>query len=335
VSWSSSKTYEFQFRRTALHQLSIPLIFNGAWFSSLTAQASEDKASADGVWGACYAGIGHPPSSMLAFFEASVSYQSVTNWASWNVNTSSGFIGNVFLSVVEKDSNDSIVTVKNLGLLAWVISDSANNGSLKYVTFLGADISNFKIYITYILSDVLGKINYGDAIVTPKSLESVIEIPNYPYKDPKNYLTLVVGAISGSGSVKTYGTASAIQSGTGSNEVYLSFANSAQINGQSAKVKIDVVVTNTSTLQNNDLIVQAETKYKSEITARLFAITFPPNASSIIYDPTMGTGTPPAAEDSNKPIIILLVLVGFSVLAITIVVLIIIFTRKRKEYQVL
>jgi len=327
VSLSPGRSYEFQYRKTALHKVSIPFLFNGAFFSSLTAQATEGNASVNGIWGASYAGFAFPPTSILAYFETSVTFDNIQNWMNWNVNSSSGFIGNVFLRLDEKTSNQTIVNTQRLGLMAWTISDQFNNGSLKYVTFQGQS-GAVTVLITFIVSDIVGIVNYGNAMVSPKSLESIFEIPNYPYKSPTNYLTLTLGVVTGSTSVNVYGTANVLQCGSATEKVYFSLSNTAQINGVTKSVKISSFITgNATSLENSNIINQAQSKY-STISIQLVSIDFPPNASSIIYDPTLGSGTPLASPDNYIAIIITLVVVGSIALIILIVVLVFMFRKK-------
>jgi len=314
-------------------QLSIPFLFNGAWFSSITAQSSLDSASVGGIWGASYCGLNNPPTTILAYFNTSVSYKSVTDWMRWDVSASAGFVGNVFLNVLEKDSNDNIVNTRYLGSLFWVLESSNVADGLRTVTFSGVTVEDkFKIYITFILSDILGKIDYGNAIVTPKSVESIIEIDNYPYKNPKNYLSIVVGVVSGSSSLQAYASATAVQSGSGEDQVYVAFANNAQINNVTTQVKVDAVVTNSSTLQNQNLVIQAQMRYKAGFDVRLFTITFPAGASAITYDPTMGSGTPPpavAGDDSFPVWAIIVIIVGALVISGAVIAFVLI---RKKRY---
>jgi len=275
-----------------------------------------------------------PPTTILAFFDASVTFNNITNWITWGVNSSTGFIGNVFLRVDEKMPNKTLVKSKRLSTLFWTTSDAQNNDSLKYITYQGLDGFGFNIYITFILSDILGYVNYGNALVTPKSFESVVEIPNYPYTDPKNYLSLVIGVVSGSASVQNYGSAYVLQCGTGDGAVYLSLSNKAIINNSSVSVNVSPFAdANATDLDNNNVIIQAQTKYQAQLNIKLVTVDFPANASSIIYDPTIGSGIPPSSPDTSNILMIVFIIAGSVLLVIIIIVLVIVFTRRKDTYQ--
>jgi hypothetical protein len=79
----------------------------------------------------------------------------------------------------------------------------------------------------------------ANALVSPKSLEVIIQIDNYPYADNSNHLALVVASCSGTGTT----SASSFVTGTGLSRMYLYVSSGARINGNLQQVNVEAWTT--------------------------------------------------------------------------------------------
>jgi len=217
--------------------------------------------------------------------------------------------------------------------LNWTFDDMIQNGNIRFVTYKYN--INFKINITIIISEVIGKLNVGYSIITPKSIKTVIEIRDYKYQNQNNRLSLTLGAVSGKFSFKTNPSDTIGYSGIQRSEIYLSFSKSSFING----IRKDIKFSNTETfdlnaIDNIELVEQSKSKFKDAIQYQLVTIDFSPNASYIVYDPTIGYGSPPDDQicpiDPNERIVGGYIVGGILVVGIIIIaVIIILYSRKK------
>jgi len=315
TGWSDSKWNEFQFRKTSLFKISIPLVFSGAWFTSIAANVNSSSTSSSGLFGSVYAGLQIAPTSALAFYTTNFDYSNI-NYYSFDVSASAGFIGTEYISITEKSGN-TVVNVKNLKNLIWTLGDSQSSNGLHYVTIKGTEFfSNFQVIVTFISSDNVGYVNYQNkevgAIVTPKTIESIVEINNYPYKSSSNYLSLTMGSATGSFNVVASASASNMISGSGDNQVYFALSNDAIVDGNKVSVAVSSFAT-VSTGTNSYIEGQAKGKYGGSINVVTVSVDFPAGATNIVYDPTIGQGTPPTLDTGISAVAIFFIILGIVV----------------------
>jgi len=141
------------------------------------------------------------------------------------------------------------------------------------------------------MSDVVGVVNYGNTIVGPKSIESIIEIQNWPYQSTANTLSLVLGVATGSAQAQG-GT---LTSGSGNKQVYFSVANQATVSGQLQDVSLSGYTTGEfdTYFDDDDIQTQLSAAYTGEASVNVITVTFPAGASDIVYDPQVGVGQKP------------------------------------------
>jgi len=332
TTWSSSKWNEFQFRKTSLAQISIPLIFSGGWFTSIAADVNSSSTSASGMFGSVYAGLQIAPTTTLAYFSAQFNYKNIQNYYSFDVSGSAGFMGAEYTSISEM-SGSTVVSQKLLKNLIWTLGGSQNNGGLHYFSIRGTELfSSFEVIVTFISSDVVGEINYQgspiDAIVTPKTIESIIEINNYPYKSSSNSLSLSISTATGNFQVVGSASASNLISGTDvSNQVYFALSKDAVINGNSQGVSIS---TFTQVSAGSSYIEgQAKGKYGGSFSSLTVTVSFPAGATHIVYDPTIGQGTPPTLDYISGVAVFFIVLA--CLIVVTIIVIVVVFLIRRNR----
>jgi len=226
----------------------------------------------------------------------------------------SGSISYSMLSIAcvrieERRPDGTVVRNVTMKSLAWDVSNG-KNGDLSYVT---ATAKNYladtqiktgeKIESLYFVSNVIGKVGLGavDAIVTPRTIESVTSIYGWQYASPDNNLVIIYGVGSGNIKIDTGFSAATSQalnysykfsSGVGDKRVYAAFSDTADVNG----VKVPINVTNTPTadittvLDDFELRIRLTGTYNTAAAGSVVEVSFPPGANKIIYDPTIGGG---------------------------------------------
>jgi len=171
-----------------------------------------------------------------------------------------------------------------------------------------------KIAFNFFISKTLGTVEFGTvrAVVTPKSLESVISISGWKYKDIKNHLELVFGSCAGALAVggTATSTSNVLTSGSGDDQVYVYYAEDAQINGKRGLVTVShESVTDFKTIVDDvETQLKLTTAFKGVVAAKLTKVAFDAGASNIIYDPGMGNGPVPQVDSGASLIISLVIL---------------------------
>jgi len=294
---------QFTYRKTEVIDLSFPALFSGIYFSSIAVTANPNYGSIDALFGSAYAGFNNPPSVYLTFFKVAAMWTppTATNAASANATGSDGFIGKAYVALQEVAPNGTIVQVVRLNGLSWSVgTKNVGQGGLRYWSIVGVQPfnanPNFKVTVTHVLSDVVGVLNVGGTpILTPKSIETILEILNFPYVSTQNQVKLIIGVGTAAATLSVQGTATHFVSGTGTGTAYFSASNVAQIGGAVTPVSVTSTVTGVSAANftNDALAGQVVAKYGAAAEFRIVTVLFPAGATDIIYDPSIGAGSPP------------------------------------------
>lgn len=284
----------WNFRQTSMSAWDYdPLDGDGAKFSSISIGRTEHSIEGDTVWGEAAVQTTYPPIAWLAY----ASWGLYNDSNDWNVGGASGYVASAYVALEETAPNGTVVRTQSLkeGFLSsglqWDTTNKGVNNELKYITLTGG-IQNqpWSVALTFIVSDVVGVIDKADAVVTPKSLESIVEIKDWNYKDSANTLTLVVAAATGEVSVK----GSALVSGgdADDDQVYFALAKKAVVGGKKEDVHISHYADADfdATFANPNFKFQIQGVYGSKSSCKLVRVTFPAGASDILYDPTIGAG---------------------------------------------
>jgi len=309
VNASLTNGNQFSFRKTTMLDFSIPLLFNGVYMSSVSVMLNPTSGSVDALFGAAYAGFGAPPSVYLTFFSIAAMWTPPVgqNAASANASGSDGFIGKAYIALEEVAANGNVAQSIKLGSLGWIENGgSFGSGGLRYWSVQGKQIlqnPNFAVNITHILSDVVGVLNVaGSSILTPKSVETVIEINNFPYVSTQNQVRLVIGVGTAAATLSVVGTVNHFVAGAGTGAAYFSASNVAQVNGVVSPVSVTSTVTGVTSANftNDNLAGQVTARYGAAAEFRIVTVLFPPGAVSIVYDPAIGAGSPPPLPGSGS-----------------------------------
>jgi hypothetical protein len=298
-----SNANEFTYRKTSVKDVSIPRLYSAMFMSSISVNVNANSATSDGLFGTAYAGFGIPPSGYLAFYDSASSWSITSDFVDANVSSSRGFVGSVYASIQEVTPQGNISQTLQLKSMTWSMeSSNTGNGSLRYASFLGTSSSqpNLSVRVTYVVSDVVGVLNVaGQAVVTPKSLESIIQISNYSYADSQNFLRLNIGVGTAASTVSAQGSLVRLVSGDGQNSAYFTVDGTAQVNGQPTQVSIVTQATSKAGFGNDNLAGQVNSKYEGSADFKIVTVSFPPGATEIILDPSIGAGSPPPQIQSG------------------------------------
>jgi len=285
---------------------------DGAYFKSISVGGTKWSRQGDAMWGEAYIQQSSYPTAWLAYAE----------WGIYNdsnqidVNGAKGYVANTYLAMEENAPNGTLVRRQSLKEgwgstgIQWDTANSGVSGELKYVSFNGGiKGQSWVIALTFVVSDVVGVIDLADATVTPKSLESIVSISNWPYQDVENTLTLVMAVATGEAHVK----GKIVTSGSDASKVYFSLASQATVQGSKQDVTVSAFSSGefSSTIDSN-CEAQLKAVYGSKSQVQLVHVTFPAGAADILYDPTLGAGEVAAdnASSSNAANVAMVVLVA-------------------------
>jgi len=276
------------------------------------------NASGDIIVGAIKFGNGFPM-GYLGYLSVAAQ-ATATNWTNFNFTTdvtaqaSAGFILTGMLAISERKPNGDLegLKVRYLNTLTWRITDVSFNsngtGGQSSVTWTGFPVGPVQqllpgnVSVTFVISDVLAEVTAGKvkAAVSPKHVESFIELNGWVLANPANNLRLHFGVLTGNATGQ-YAAKVSIATGSGSSGVYAHFAAVADVSGQVSPVSINrtVVAVEAAALIFNDvsIIAAASAVYKGNLALYSVEVSFPAGQTAIIYDPGMGAGTPIQAAE--------------------------------------
>jgi len=258
---------EFKYRATTVWAIPItfPLLgsFTVAGYASLGLSGSGTNQTGtitgDLIIGAIKFVTNTVPVSFMSYLDASVtaskSINSVSGMdvTSFNYQGSSGYILTSYVRIEERDPSANVVRTVALRDLVWTVatgnstSGSTTGARLYYITLDASNVifkntiqSGESVTFTFLISEALGEVTFGSVTVpvTPKTLESIVEISNWKYVSPSNNLVLVSGVATGSATGSSAGTVT-FASGSGDDQVYADFSKHVDVSGTlfSASVK--------------------------------------------------------------------------------------------------
>jgi len=264
---------------------------------------------------------GQLPLSYMGYFNASVSATrnvvgTGTNTISYNYAGSAGFVLTSYVKLEERTPTGAVVRTILMQDLVWSVTagntTTQNGGLLHYVTLSGNNPSIFgftktilksgeEVAMTFLVSEVIGKVKVGtvETYVCPKVLESVLEVNGWQYESVSNKVVFTCGVLTGSASGESAGKVT-FASGTGENQVYAHFSGYVNVGGKNKKATVVASKTSDISAVINDTTIQASatTTYQGNLAASFVEISFPAGATSILYDPSIGSGQPLIYEDS-------------------------------------
>lgn len=246
-------------------------------------------------------GILQPPWGFLSFLKAS--YAGVPTGGDFAATA--GAVGIAYTYLNEVDPSGNIVTPMSLTSRTWsssgVLTYGSELSSINYTTTIGTTQIRFVV----IASNVLGKLNFADAPVSPKTLETVIEI-THTYQNPLNHLELGIGVTTVDADMR----GNAIITKKGDSNVYLTMAAHAIVNGTVGDA--DVAAYAAGTIEGSLIDIWFNALIGTKRDTYVTSVSFPAGATTILYDPAVGQGEKilfGAAPKGVLPSLILLVAV--------------------------
>jgi len=296
----------WQYRQVAVQTFDVPELGEAAAYESLSVGKVPGSISGDLLIGAAYVFTGSHPVAFTAYFSEQVQWTTnVTSggsaYATTNVTGAAGYVGFAVIALQEIAPNGTVVATQNLkaadipanGLQYSITSSSQAN--LKSVSFSSVTSSGFSFDLTFVAASVAGILNQSDIAVGPKSLETIVAIKNYQYQNPANSLALVFVVATGSATVSAAGKSIVTVSNT--SQVYFSTNNITDV-GTIKPVGISISSNDSSQISEDTYFKQQVTaKYGATASFHVVTVTFPANASTIVYDPSVGAGAP--VDDST------------------------------------
>jgi hypothetical protein len=322
----NSDSFSYRAATIFTYDLAADLGTVGAFVSaSVDAQGSGGTGSvnANVIVGAVRFVTSKNPVSYLGFAHGMVVAATQAGVTNFNYSATAGFILNSALRLDERDASGATIRSINFKGLQWDVTKGQDaSETLYYLTvkgknFLGIPSLVLKdgesVEFSFFISKTLGVVKFQsvEAVVTPKSLESVISITGWKYVSQDNHLVLVFGSVAGGLGVSGSGSASVISAGTGDNQVYISYSNEADIAG----TKHAVVVTHKDEADFKVVVDDAEIQIAVQravvagLAAKITEVAFPAGSNQIIYDPAVGSGPVPVVENSGASAIIISLLV--------------------------
>lgn len=312
----------WSYRAGALYDLDVAGLYESTQYLAISAHVGNGDAEVEVMAGGLAIVNDNFPYVFTGSYDGSAQWSTETNFLSGNVNASEGIIVSSYLWLVEKDSNGNVVANVSLVqhpdpiLAIWQHTEATtSNGGLHYTTFTATPASTWSISLTLVASNVVGKINYGGAVVTPSSLETIVSIQGYPYASATNTLTLVMAVASGSASFSENGAASGVQSGSGNGQVFFSLSKSFLNGGEVHPASVSAFTNGdfSDVAQGQYWQGQVSGKYSAQAALQFVTVQFAAGATDIVYDPSVGTGTNTMAADNGGPV----TMVSFLVLAVS------------------
>jgi hypothetical protein len=303
VSFASQD--EFQYRDTNTWTLNVlALNYFATSAVSVDLNLGKQTASSDGVFSFTATGVGYPPVSLLAFYEASLNvsfnFEHITNPVNFDFSASAGLLASSLLRLEEVDSSGNVVQTISLtggaGLRIWTYSgadSSVGKGGLRGGVYKFSNL----LTLTVLTSDVTGILNLpGHPIIVPKAIELVLEITNFPYQDSKNKVQLVMGVASAKAKTNGPVHGSLYFGNTHTTSTYIDFNSHAQTDGKLTAVSISANATTNIAASVTDLVSAIiNGKFQASAEAKIIKILFnSPGAQNIVYDPTLGSGSSPS-----------------------------------------
>jgi len=314
----AEKTAEFRYRHTTVNVFPVNYGIVGGTIGVYTsaevgvsATNTSGQISGDLIVGAIRFFTNTVPVSYLGYVSAQVRAEKQISGianntdpaVSFNYTVAAGFILTSYSRIEERNPSGTVVRTLLLKELNFQVSGGNSNGGLHYVTVTASNsIANIfalrageVVSFTFLVSEVLGEVTFGSvkAKLSPKALESVLEVSGWKYVSTSNHLVLVCGVATGAAVGAAAGKVT-MASGTGTNQVYAHFAGVADVSGTKKSVSVKVIkgVSLSDVSDDGQIQAQVNAAYAGQLNLAIVEINLPAGADKITYDPSIGAGTP-------------------------------------------
>jgi len=304
---------DYKYRATKFVEVNLGL-FEGVFYASTEGDFSltTGTASGDGVFGAAYQSVGSPVSSFIAYWDTAASFNvtSVTGGdpTQFDLTGAASLIGSTYVNLTEVDATtgDDLQSIR-LGSLTWTLSPaqtSTTDARIHYVVFTGtAPILHptLTVTFTYLASPVAGVLQ-GGAIVTPKSIELVIQVNGYPFQGQNSNLVIEGALVTATGNVAAnvtkVGDFHRWAAGSGASAVYFDASTTVVVDASGTTKSVNVTERDAVAFEIARIgqlipaIKKAFAMSNFQVSVKLINFTAP-QSSTITFDPTQGAGPAP------------------------------------------
>jgi len=164
----------------------------------------------------------------------------------------------------------------------------ADDGNLKGLTCTFSPVNcSADVVFTYVASKKAGFLDYGHTPVSPRSLEMIIEVKNFPLSDPSNHVRMKFGFFSALGAAELKGTAIVVPNLLGE-DTYTATSKYGVVDDNRVEVQVDFTVGSAEMGAIADGVLKAA--LGGNFDAQIATVDFPAGATSFIYDPVVGSG---------------------------------------------
>eukprot|EP01130_Rhizamoeba_saxonica_P018224 TRINITY_DN9050_c0_g1_i1.p1 TRINITY_DN9050_c0_g1~~TRINITY_DN9050_c0_g1_i1.p1 ORF type:complete len:366 (+),score=49.84 TRINITY_DN9050_c0_g1_i1:336-1433(+) len=329
TDWPPRKLHSSRFRNIQLNRLeSINGMYSGSWGKSI--EVTDNATHSNGIWGVNYVSELMSPAWNLIYWKNSNDFPGGKAWVNIPTDTASEYIAAVFESITVVNEFASQRKIIQFDHLNWKVGETYIKGGLRYTTFSTSN-ENVDILMTFVISNVVGKINYNNAIVSPLVYDAIVDI-THKQTSIFSHMELTTSISSGIARKERSDEVFTIRSGSNPIDpnMYYSVSRYAEIDGELFKdVEINVgKVSNTENLFIEHQITSLYTNFNH------FSITssFPNNASHVVYTYSMGHGLPlyKSTVYVDEDLIIILACV-FGALVIIAIIIYCVVTKKEEE----
>jgi hypothetical protein len=239
-----------------------------------------------------------PPFVMSMYFYGSGSISGLTGASGFSGVVSGAAIATHYASIDEVNSAGvSIGTVDLASLTFGTPTVGSSNYLYTSVTVASATTSSgaaFSVKFASVVSSITGFLSVGGALVSPKSIEVIIEMDDITYSAAGNHLRLTAYSVTASTEASVSGNVM-VTGGSGPSQTFVKFSENAVVTVDGAVSNVAATVsltanTDSTTQTISNAIVQALITANSSLVVNHYQaiVDFPAGASSISYDPAQG-----------------------------------------------
>jgi len=321
VQWNTNLTVSNNDYK--LRSLTFTSIAGITTYESIEADYSGGTSTADAVIGSV--------SSLFGFYEYLVYYASSASYTggTGSYSGAGSCVAANYVSLTEVDSSGTQLSTVPFSSLTFTSSAPQLSDSVQYVTYVGKPLTgSLQVTAVVAVSEYAGTLTNGGQ-VTPKSLETIINVLSYPFVGQSSSLVLSVAVgIANSQSIGSFTVKDGyhiIASGTGKGQAYFSGSTTATIGTNGQQVAVTVTSQGQTDASSLGSVVGAIFTGVASVTGntnlqqsyQLVNFTIAANSNSnVTFDPAPGYSYPQTGQSAAVGLS-----VQFSLLAICLALL--------------
>lgn len=221
-------------------------------------------------------------------------------------------VGVAVQNIMEIDNNGHTIKTYNLHFGCNYMEGTERSVSYRGCRGKHADGPEFTLL--YVATQESGIINYGEAPVSPRSFEMILEGKGFTLQSPKNHLRAEVLFFVGSGKDDFTGDAQVLR--INETDVYAAASSHAIIDNELTKVELSVH-SSSYNIPADDLLVKIlRGAYDLQFSTQALSVDFPVGKTNFIYDPAVGAGVNVYKAGANVAVVSIFAMLLSVVLAL-------------------